>query len=72
MSKKYLGLDSSTQSMSAIVIDPQTGEVVYSKSINFGERLPQYNSPSGYLKNEDPSVVHSDPLMWLDALDLLI
>lgn len=71
MSKKYLGLDSSTQSMSAIVIDPQTGEVVYSKSINFGERLPQYNSPSGYLKNEDPSVVHSDPLMWLDALDLL-
>ena len=71
MSKKYLGLDSSTQSMSAIVIDPQSGEVVYTKSVNFGESLPQYNSPSGYLKNDDPSVVHSDPLMWLEALDLL-
>lgn len=71
MSKKYLGLDSSTQSMSAIVIDAQSGDVVYSKSINFGESLPQYKSPSGYLANSDSSVVHSDPLMWLEALDLL-
>lgn len=66
-----MGLDSSTQSMSAIVIDAQSGEVTYSKNVNFGESLPQYNSPSGYLKNADPSVVHSDPLMWLEALDLL-
>lgn len=71
MAKIYLGLDASTQSMSALAVDAVSGEVVYSKNVNFGADLPWYNSPSGYLKNEDPSVVHADPMMWLDSLDML-
>ena len=71
MAKIYLGLDASTQSMSALAIDAQSGEVVYSKNVNFGADMPQYNSPSGYLKNADPSVVHADPMMWVESLDLL-
>lgn len=69
---QYLGLDSSTQSLSALVIDTDTGKVVVDKSVNFGERLPQYNSPKGFLPNDDASIKHSDPLMWVDALDLLL
>jgi len=67
----YLGLDSSTQSLSAVVIDTDAGEVVLDESVQFGTDLPQYDSPNGFLANDDPLVRHSDPLMWLDALDLL-
>jgi xylulokinase len=69
---QYLGLDSSTQSLSALIIDTDTGKVVVDRSVNFGERLPQYKSPKGFLPNDDPSIKHSDPLMWVDALDLLL
>lgn len=69
---QYLGLDSSTQSLSALLIDTDTGKVVVDKSVNFGERLPQYHSPKGFLPNPDASIKHSDPLMWVDALDLLL
>jgi xylulokinase len=68
----YLGLDASTQSLSALVIDTDSGEVVLDQSLNFGAELPAYHSPNGFLENADPSVKHSDPLMWVAALDLLL
>jgi xylulokinase len=67
-----LGIDSSTQSCSAIVIDPVTGEVVADASVNFGERLPHYGAPSGFIPDGADGEVHSDPRMWLDALELLL
>jgi xylulokinase len=69
---QYLGLDSSTQSLSALLIDTDTGKVVAERSVNFGERLPQYKSPKGFLANEDASIKHSDPLMWVEALELVL
>jgi xylulokinase len=68
----YLGLDSSTQSLSALVIDTDAGKVVADRSVNFGARLPRYQSPNGFLPNADPAVKHSDPLMWVEALDLVL
>ena len=42
------------------------------KSRSFSEKaLPQYNTVSGTLRTSDPLVVHSPPLMWVEALDLL-
>jgi xylulokinase len=67
-----LGLDSSTQSSSAIVIDTATGTIVAEASINFGERLPQYEAPQGFIPAGPAGEVHSDPRMWLDALELLL
>ncbi|MEO0508691.1 MAG: FGGY family carbohydrate kinase [Verrucomicrobiota bacterium] len=67
-----LGIDSSTQSCSAIVIDTEAGTVVAERSVNFGERLPQYNAPNGFIPNGADREVHSDPLMWLDALEILL
>ena len=69
---QFLGLDSSTQSMSALLIDTDTGKVLASRSVNFGERLPHYKSPKGFLANADEAVKHSDPLMWVEALDLVL
>ncbi|MFL2847347.1 MAG: xylulokinase [Coraliomargaritaceae bacterium] len=66
-----LGIDGSTQSMSAIVIDLDNYYVVCECTINFGERLPEYDSPNGFFKGETSSEVYSNPLMWLDAIDLL-
>ena len=68
----YLGLDSSTQSLSAMAIDPEQGRVVLEESVNFGRDLPHYASPHGFLENQNPNVKHSNPLMWVEALDLLL
>ena len=66
-----LGLDSSTQSCSAIVIDTETQTIVAEASVNFGQDLPQYNAPSGFIPDGAAGEVHADPRMWLDALELL-
>jgi len=71
MARLFLGLDASTQSLSAVVIDYDTRKVVYDKSLNFDHALPQYGTRDGVLPNPDPLVKHSPPLMWAEALDLL-
>ncbi len=68
----YLGLDSSTQSLSAIIIDTATGTVLTDESVNYGKDLPEYNCPNGVLPHTDPLVQHADPLVWAAALDLLL
>jgi xylulokinase len=69
---RFLGLDSSTQSLSAILVDTDSGEVVANHSVVFGDRLPGYASPKGFLPHADPKVVQSDPLMWVEALELVL
>jgi xylulokinase len=71
MAKLFLGLDSSTQSLSAVVIDLDARKVVYEKSLNFDEALPQFKTKHGVLPGRDPLVKHSSPLLWAAALDLL-
>ncbi len=72
MGKLFLGLDSSTQSLSAVVIDYDRRKVVYDKSLNFDRVLPSYGTQNGVLPNPDPLIKHSPPLMWAEALDLLL
>ncbi|HTY86663.1 MAG TPA: FGGY family carbohydrate kinase [Candidatus Acidoferrum sp.] len=72
MAKLFLGLDSSTQSLSAVVIDLDRRKVVYDRSLNFDQALPQYGTQNGVLPGPDPLVKHSSPLLWADALDLLV
>lgn len=67
----FLGLDSSTQSLTAVLIDPEKGEITAQLSVNFGTDLPQYLSPSGFIPGGEKGEVHANPMMWLEALDLL-
>ena len=67
-----LGLDSSTQSLSAVILDTEKGVVVANHSVNFGESLSHYNQPHGYDEAGARGEIHSNPLMWLEALDLLL
>ena len=71
MSRLFLGLDSSTQSLSGIVIDLDTRRVVYEASLNFDQTFPQYKTHNGALHHSDPLTVHSSPLLWVEALDAL-
>ena len=48
-----LGIDSSTQSIKALVYDSDAGRVVTTVSVNFGKELPEYNSPDGFLPNDN-------------------
>jgi len=68
----FLGLDSSTQSLTAVVIDPASGTIACQLSVNFGSELPQYQSPSGFIPGGANGEVHANPAMWLEALDLLM
>lgn len=67
-----LGLDSSTQSLSAVILDTESGVVVADESVNFGKDLPHYGQPHGYDESGARGEVHANPLMWLEALDLLL
>ena len=72
MPRYSLGIDSSTQSCSAVIIDLDDNKVVVEASVNYGQELPIYDAPHGFIaasKNEGE--VHADPCMWLDALDVL-
>lgn len=72
MSRYYLGLDSSTQSLSAILIDAESGQLVYEQSLNYSTELTAYGVTDGFLPSEIPDVVHAPPLMWVEALDQLL
>ncbi|MDR1498505.1 MAG: carbohydrate kinase [Puniceicoccales bacterium] len=72
MPSHFLGFDSSTQGLKALVIDADAGAIVAAASVNFGGDLPQYASPEGVLANDDPTVKHANPLLWLEALDLVL
>jgi xylulokinase len=68
----FLGLDSSTQSLSALVLDLEQNRPVYEHSLSFSEAFPEYGTENGVLRGPDPQTVHADPRMWLDALDALL
>jgi xylulokinase len=72
MSDLFLGLDSSTQSLSAVVIDLATRRVVCEQSLNFDRDLPHYGTRDGVHRSADGREVHAPPLMWAEALDLLL
>ncbi len=70
-SRYFLGLDSSTQSLSAVLLDFEAARIVSMFSVNYGADLPEYASPRGFLENPNPLIRHADPRMWAAALDLL-
>ena len=68
----FLGLDCSTQSFSALIIDASKGTIIHEASVNFEGDLPHYQTSSGFVHGDSPGEVFSDPLMWIEALDLLL
>lgn len=68
----YLGLDCSTQSLKALLIDAEAGTIHASAMVSFGRDLPQFKALDGVLAHPDPLIKHSPPTLWLAALDLVL
>lgn len=66
----FLGLDCSTQSMSAVVVDA-AGKVVFESSFRFDERFPQYGTDNGVLRKGESEVVIPS-LMFVESLDAIL
>lgn len=67
----FLGLDCSTQSMTGLVIDTDAGALLAEESIGFDEHFAgRYGVDKGVL-DLGGGRVHSPPLMWAEALELL-
>ena len=67
----FLGLDCSTQALTGILVDFKGRKTIFSHCINFDRDLPHYKTQYGVYTSQDGKVVHSNPLMWIEALDLL-
>jgi xylulokinase len=67
-----LGLDLSTQSATALVLDTQAGKTLARARAGFGPDFPGRGHPEGFLPGGKDGVVHADPLLWLDGLELAL
>jgi len=67
-----LGLDLSTQSATALVLDTQVGKTLARARAGFGPDFPGRGHPEGFLPGGQGGVVHADPLLWLDGLELAL
>lgn len=66
----FLGLDSSTQSLKATVLDANF-RVLLSHSVHFDSELPHYNTKDGVHRGPEGKVT-APVLMWVEALELLL
>jgi len=66
-----LGLDFSTQSVKALVLDVRGAGVVHTDSFDYDTAFPGYGTTGGVLHNERPAIRHTSPFMLLEALDLV-
>ncbi|KAK0575779.1 hypothetical protein LWI29_006929 [Acer saccharum] len=68
----FLGLDSSTQSLKATVLDSNLN-IVASELVHFDSDLPHYKTKDGVYR--DPTIdgrIVSPTLMWVEAFDLML
>jgi xylulokinase len=55
-----------------IEIEGSNRRIVFESSLSFDEALPQYGTTHGVLPRVDPRVARSSPLMWAEALDVMM
>ena len=68
---QYLGLDASTQSLTALIIDGDLGGITAEATVRFDDHFSEtYGVENGVVELGN-GIVHSYPLMWVEALDLL-
>jgi xylulokinase len=70
----FLGFDSSTQSLTAVVLDIEHDrkQIAFESTIGFDADLPQYGTVHGVLPHATAGVAVAPPLMWAEALDMML
>jgi len=67
----FAGLDVSTQSCKLVIVDIDANAIVFVDSVNYDSDLPQYRTKNGVIQGLTEGVSESDPLMWLEAVDMV-
>ena len=76
----FLGFDSSTQSLTAQLIEVRNSSghpehdvrLVWESSLNFERDLPVFGTRHGVLPSDDPKVAEAPPAMWAKALEIMM
>ena len=70
----YLGLDSSTQGLAAIIIEVDRGRarVAWQHDLDYDTTFPEFGTMHGVLPDNDPLVKVSSPVMWVAALEAMM
>ncbi len=71
MKNLFAGIDSSTQSTKLLVLDLDENKVVHVDAVNYDNDLPQYNTRNGVVVSQTEGASESDPMMWVEALNIL-
>ena len=71
MNNLFLGIDVSTQGAKAVVLDWSDKSIIYKYKIDYDNDLPQYKTINGVITDNKTGSSESDPLMWIDAINLL-
>ena len=71
MDKMFAGIDVSTQGLKFIIINLIDQVIVYNDSINYDKDLPEFQTLNGTTINQLKGVSESNPLMWIDALNIV-
>ena len=69
--QKFLGLDLSTQSLTALIIDPHDLSLI-KHQITFDQDLPHYGTKGGVPKSDDPTTALVNPIMWVEAMEMVL
>ena len=66
----YCGFDSSTQSLTTVVIEAgEHRRIAFEHTLSFDEELPRYGTTHGVLTSADGTTVVAPPALWAEALD---
>jgi len=65
-----LGIDFSTQSVKALVLDVRGADVVHADSFEYDTAFPNYGTKGGVLQTRHPATRHTSPFILIEALDL--
>lgn len=70
----YLGLDASTQSLTATLIEVDAGRrnLLLEHSLPFDTEFPEFGTRHGVIRGVDPAMVAAPPLLWISALDRMM
>ena len=71
MDKIFAGIDVSTQSLKIIILNLSNSSIIYKDTVFYDKDLPVYNTSNGVIKNVDLRVSESNPIMWIDALNMI-
>ena len=69
---RYLGIDASTQSLTGLIVDSDRREIVAEASIQYDDYFADSYGVKNGVVDQGDGVVNCNPLMWVEALDLLL